>query len=435
MIKSTRVLREYFRYSSLNVLGMIGLSCYILADTYFVANGLGVSGLAALNLAIPVYSLMYGAGQMLGIGGANRYSLLRGRGQDANTAFSYTLAMAAVCAVIFELLGFLSGNITAWLGADEDTFEMCRTYIRTLMLFSPAFLLNNLVIAFVRSDGAPQLAMAGMLSGSFSNIALDYLFLFPLHMGMFGAVLATCMAPLISIGVLSSHFWRGKNGFHVQKCRVSGVMCRNILTDGVPALVTELSSGFVMILFNCILLHLGGNDGVAAYGVISNLSLVVLAMFNGVAQGIQPIVGRYHGSGNFLNAEKIRQYAVTTVIALSALLYAGIFFGADPITAAFNSEGNAIMQQLAVHGLRIYFTACPFAGLNIVLSAYLTASDRPRLANTVSILRGFAVIIPLTFLLSAVLGVTGLWLAFPVTELTVSFAGVWMAKRNHTKKL
>lgn len=73
--------REYIKYVTLNVLGMIGLSCYILADTFFVAQGLGSSGLAALNLAIPIYSFIHGVGLMLGIGGASRYSMQRGRDQ------------------------------------------------------------------------------------------------------------------------------------------------------------------------------------------------------------------------------------------------------------------------------------------------------------------------------------------------------------------
>lgn len=62
-------MREFSRYVALNVLGMLGISCYILADTFFVANALGSDGLAALNLAIPVYNFIHGAGLLLGIGG------------------------------------------------------------------------------------------------------------------------------------------------------------------------------------------------------------------------------------------------------------------------------------------------------------------------------------------------------------------------------
>ncbi len=422
-------LIEYAKYSSLSVLGMIGLSCYILADTYFVANGLGANGLAALNLAIPIYSFMDGVGLMLGVGGANRYSLIKGRGDSDNASFTHALTMAAIFASVFELVGAFSSSVTSWLGADDETFEMCRTYIQTLMIFSPAFLLNQMTICFVRNDGAPQLAMAAMLCGSFSNIALDYVFIFPMNMGIFGAALATCMAPMISLGVMLPFFLSGRNKFHVKRCRISWLMCRNILTDGVPSLITELSSGTVMIIFNTIMLGLCGNDGVAAYSVISNISLVVLSIYNGISQGIQPIVSKYYGGGDFSRAAGILKYSLTTVVLISVVLYAVTALAADPIAAIFNSESNTAMQRMAVEGMRIYFAACPFVGFNIVTSSYLISSDNPKPANTISMMRGFAVIIPLTFLLSAIFGTAGLWCAFPMTELIVAMVGIIVYKK------
>jgi Na+-driven multidrug efflux pump len=163
-----------------------------------------------------------------------------------------------------------------------------------------------------------------------------------------------------------------------------------------------------------------GNDGIAAYGVIANIAIVVLEMFNGVAQGMQPLVSRYHGKGG---AEVILRYALVSVTLLSTVVYGTVFVAAEPIAMLFNSENNAVMQRLAVHGMKWYFTGCLFAGVNIVLSAYLIASDRPRPANVCSIMRGFAVIIPATLLLSTLWGVTGLWLAFPLTEGLVAAVG------------
>lgn len=130
-------LKQYGKYTFLNVLGMIGLSCYILADTYFVALGLGSSGLAALNLAIPVYSLIHGTGMMLGMGGATRYSMAKSQGhaEKGNQIFSNVIFMAAGFSVLFIILGlFASSGITRFLGGTEETFEMCRTYLRVLLI-------------------------------------------------------------------------------------------------------------------------------------------------------------------------------------------------------------------------------------------------------------------------------------------------------------
>lgn len=429
-------LKEFIWYASLNVLGMIGLSCYILADTFFVAKGLGGNGLAALNLAIPIYSFIHGCGLMLGMGGATRYSMLRSQKNSAKSSivFSHTLMLVLMFAVLFVIAGiFFTQPITALLGADEAVFQMCQTYLKVLLLFSPLFLLNDTLLCFVRNDGAPQLAMIAMTIGSLSNIVLDYIFIFPLQLGIFGAVLATSCAPAISLMILSTFLLKKKNHFHLVKFQPVPQICKTIFATGVPSLVTELSSGIVIIVFNIIILGLSGNTGVAAYGVIANLSLVVIAIYTGIAQGIQPLISKYFGGGDRNRIQAIFRYGIITVTVLSILVYAWVFLEAENITAIFNSERDAALQAIAVPGLRIYFTGCLFAGLNIVLCTYFSSTDHVRPANTLSLLRGFVIILPLSFLLSGLWGMTGLWAVFPVTELMVVGIGTALYKiiRHH----
>ncbi len=418
--------QDFVKYSSLNVMGMIGLSCYILADTFFVSKGLGANGLTALNLAIPIYSFIHGSGLMIGMGGATKYSIQKSQGEDsaASRTFMNAVFLAAIFAIIFVFIGiFLSDTIISAFGADESVFDMSKTYLQVILLFSPAFLMNNVLLCFVRNDGAPQLSMAAMIGGSLSNVVLDWVFIFPCRMGIFGAVFATGLAPIISMMILSLHFIRRKNQFHFVKCRPQEGVFAGILSSGVPSFVTEVSSGIVMIIFNSIILKLEGNVGVAAYGVIANLSLVVIAIYTGIAQGIQPIVSRNYGMGNRTNAHSILRYAIITMLIVSTLIYSGIFFGASPIVNIFNSEQNAMLQNIATQGLRLYFIACPFAGFNIIVSVYFTSTESPRPAHVISILRGFLVIIPVAFLLSFLGKITGVWCAFPTTESLVAVLG------------
>ena len=172
-----------------------------------------------------------------------------------------------------------------------------------------------------------------------------------------------------------------------------------------------------------IILKLQGNTGVAAYGIIANISLVVISVYTGIAQGIQPILSSSYGKGDHLKVHSIFRYALLTMLLISALVYLGIFFGAEQITGIFNSEKNALLQQTAVKGLMIYFTACIFAGFNIISSVYFTSTEYARPAHIISLMRGFLVIIPMAFLLSSLFGMTGVWLAFPATELLVSILG------------
>ncbi len=415
--------RDFAKYSSLNVLGMIGLSCYILADTFFVSLGLGTNGLTALNLAIPVYNFIHGSGLMIGMGGGIKYSIQKSQNEseNANRIFTHSLCLAAGFAVFFVLLGlFLSGTITSLLGADENVFDMSKTYLQVILLFAPAFLMNNVLLCFVRNDGAPQLSMAAMIGGSLSNIVLDWVFIFPCKMGIFGAVFATGLAPIISILILSPYFIKKKNKFHLTRCKLKLRLLADILSGGIPSLITEVSSGIVMIVFNTIILGLQGNVGVAAYGVIANLSLVVVAIYTGISQGIQPLISRNYGKGNFTNIQSILRYALITMLIFSALIYSVVFFGTSQIVTIFNSENNALLQSIAIEGLRLYFIACPFVGFNIIISVYFTSTVYAIPAHIISILRGFVLIIPMAFLLSAAAKLFGVWLAFPSTELLVA---------------
>lgn len=418
---------EFAKYVSLNVLGMIGLSCYILADTFFIAQGLGSAGLAALNIAIPLYSLMHGAGLMIGIGGASRYAVHRAQGENrqADRVFTHACLLGLVVGVLFLLAGlFLSAPLSRLLGANDDTFALTSVYLKTLLCFGPAFLMNNVLIAFVRNDGQPQRAMLGMLLGSFFNIVFDYLLIFPAGLGMFGAAIATAFSPLVSLLVLSGHLRRPVRGFRLRRCRIRPALFGSICTPGLSAFITELSNGLVLLLFNLVILRLHGNTGVAAYGVVANLSLVAVAIYNGVAQGMQPLVSRSFGSGNRQALRTLYRDAAVLSLLIATALYALVYLCTDPFVALFNSENDPALAALAHSGMRIYFLGFWCAGFNIVSAAFFSAADRPVQGFILSILRGVAVIVPTLLLLTALLGMTGVWATFPSAEAITALVSV-----------
>lgn len=422
-----KVMNEFLKYTSLNILGMLGLSCYILADTFFVSKGLGTDGLTALNLAIPIYSFIHGSGLMIGMGGGTKYSILKSQEHhlDANKTFTHALFLTGCLTVVFVVIGVFCSDLIISLFINQGhVFDMSKMYLQVILLFAPAFLLNNVLLCFVRNDGAPQLSMVAMIGGSLSNIILDYIFIFSCQMGIFGAVFATGLAPIISMIILSPHFIRKKNQFHIQKCYPQFKRIFDILSSGIPSLVTEVSSGVVMIIFNTIILKLTCNVGVAAYGVIANISLVVIAIYTGIAQGIQPLMSRYYGLNQMKSIHQILKYAFIMMLIISILIYGLVFLQATNITHIFNSENNQTLQIIASQGIKLYFLACPFAGFNIIISVYFTSVEYPFPAHMISILRGFIVIIPIAFLLSWIGAMTGVWCSFPVTESLVSIIGV-----------
>ncbi|MFQ8706369.1 MAG: MATE family efflux transporter [Thomasclavelia sp.] len=415
-------LNKFLKYASFSVLGMLGLSCYILADTYFISKGLGANGLAALNLAIPVYSFIHGSGLMLGMGGAIKYTIYQSNNkvEKANLIFTNTIFLAGIISLIFLLLGiFGSKQITTLLNANKEIFLMTNTYLRVILLFAPAFIINEVLLCYVRNDGNPNLAMKAMIGGSLSNILLDYFFIFSLGLGIFGAVLATGLAPVISMMILSWHWIRRNNQFHLIRTKISYKNFISIIILGFPTLISEISSGIVIIVFNLIIFKLEGNIGVAAYGVIANISLVVIAIFTGISQGMQPLISQSYGYKDLKAVKRLRNYGLITVLILSSLIYLIIFYQAEPIVKIFNSKDNLQLQIIAVEGLKIYFTAIFWASINIIIATYFTAIQKPIPAHLISLLRGLILIIPLAWLLSSCWGLTGVWLTFLITEFIV----------------
>lgn len=412
-------IKLFFKYVSLNMLGMLGISFYILADTLFIAQALGPNGIAALNLSIPAFGIIHGFGLMLGLGGATRYSILMAQGltDQAKRVYSQTFLFALLMGVLFMLFGRLGANpLASLLGADPDTFEMTSVYLRTILTFSPFFVVNNMLLSFVRNDGDPSLAMYGMVIGSVINVILDYIFIFPLELGMFGASLATSISPIISLGILSIHFFRPKNKLKLNVQKIEAWLVRDVTYLGASAFINELSASVVLFAFNTLIFSLEGNNGLAAYGIIANISFVVMSLFAGVAQGAQPLLSDSYGQNSLKQMKQVLFLSLLTTLLLSLSVYGGTVAFYEEIIAVFNSEQNEHIALMARNGLFIYFAGFIFAGMNTILTSYFGATDQPNRALLFSLLRGGLIIIPLAIILSYFFEMNGVWSSYVLTE-------------------
>lgn len=411
---------EFRQYVTLGVLGMLGSSGTILADTFFVSSRLGADGLAALNLAIPVFGLLNGAGMMAGMGSSVRFAMLKaqGRAKEADQAFTMAFWAAAVLGAGFWAVGWLGADgLARLLGAGPELLPLCREYLGMVLHFGPCFLLSHLLTWMVRADGRPRLAMGMLVCGSLTNLVLDYLFLNPLHLGMAGAALATGLAPAVSLAVGAGCLLLKKPGFHWVKVRPDLTALTGVLQPGVTALVTEVSSGAVLAVWNLLFWECGGTEGVAAYGIVANLALMVRAVFSGISQGVQPLVSRACGTGNGEAAGYLRRKGNRLCLALGACLLAAAWIGAPTVVGWFNREQNDLLQTLAEEGLRIYVAGFLWAGRNDLTAAFLSTAGKVRPAFWLSLVRGTVGILLTACLFAACWGIAGIWAAFPVVEL------------------
>lgn len=419
--------QKFIHYVSANMISMIGLSLYILADTFFIAKGMGAHGLTALNLALPVYNLISGLGMLIAIGGAAQFITYKSteNNHDANNVFLHGLVLVLIFGVLFIFTGIaFSSELATILGANKAIHSMTSTYLQFVMIFAPAFILNNVLSAYTKNDGDPHLAMIGMLAGSLFNIVFDYIFIFPLHLGMLGAVLATGFSPVVGILVLSTRFINNKSTIHLEHMRFKINLVLKTFTLGFPSLINEVSGGIVMLIFNYLILHIAGNIGVAAYGVIVNIYLVIVALFNGIAQGVQPLMGECYAKGDHADLEKVRYHAIILGAVIAFIVYLLMFVFKSPIVSAFNSEHNSALQSLAESGLILYFIAPIFASYNIITIMYLISINQPLPAQLVTLLRGIIILIPTALILSTTMKMTGIWLTLPLTELLTALIAI-----------
>jgi len=299
--------KQFFKYVSQNIFGLLGTSCYILADTYFISQAAGTDGVTLLNLCLPVYNFIFAIGSMIGLGAATRYAILKAQGDDrCQKYFSNAIFCACALSVPFLLVGiFAPGGLLRLMGGDAGIVALGIPYARIFLMFTPFFMCNYIVSAFVRNDGDPSLAMVATLSGSLFNVVFDYIFMFPMGLGLAGAALATAVAPIISIGICSRHFFKKENTVQFVRQLPSAKLLGQSCQLGISGFVGEMSSGVTTTVFNFLLLGLAGNVAVAAYGVIANFALVATAIFNGVAQGAQPLVSECYGRSNRAGAKKL----------------------------------------------------------------------------------------------------------------------------------
>ena len=419
------IKKEFVKYISSNIMGMIGLSCYILADTYFIAAKMGSQGLTSLNLAISMYSFINGLGLMIGIGAATRFGIYRSQSRQKEADETFTSAVflgGGLCGILLLVAGAFGAEQLAFLlGARGEILPMTTVYLRTILCFSPCFLLNNIFLAFVRNDKAPQLAMAGMLLGSLANIVMDYIFIFPMDLGMFGAAFATGTAPVVSMIVLLLHKIKKKNHFHLSRVLVPVKQMIHFCSLGVSALINEISSGIVLIVFNLLILRLEGDMGVAAYGIVANLALVAVSIFTGISQGVQPMISRFHGKKDKKGAWQVYKYGIIVSVGFGILLLLCVLFFTPQLVEVFNSEHDPMLARMAEEGLHLYFIGFLFVGVNIITAAYLAAIEEAAKSFRISIFRGMIGILFFALGLSAVFQMKGIWIAFPCTEAAALF--------------
>lgn len=430
------IYKQFFRYVSQSICGMVGVSFYILVDTLFISMAAKSDGITVLNLALPLYGLIFAIGSMIGVGAATNYSISKAKNnREADDYLFNGLFFSLIFAIPFVIAGlFYTEQAISIMGGDKNIISLGKEYFNIFLLFAPFFMMNFVINAFVRNDNDSGRAMIGTLSGSIFNIIFDYIFMFLMGMGLKGAALATAASPIVNSLICLTHFLKKDNNLKLCVKKPSFIRLGQTCKLGISAFIGELSSAVTTAVYNFIILDLVGNVGVAAYGIIANMALVGTAIFNGIAQGAQPLLSKYYGLGNEKKVKKLQKLGVVFGFCVAVILIGIIYFNTTFLVSLFNSEKSVELTKYAYIGLRIYFVGYIFAGFNIVSAGYFGATDKGKEVFITSILRGVIFIVFFSLILSAYFGINGVWLSFGAAEFLTAFVTVYYLIRNRGKK-
>jgi len=424
--------KVFFHYLVPAVCSTLVTSVYLLVDTLIIGQGVGALGISALNIFMPFFLLFNGIGLLFGIGSGILISSEDGMGnkKKANQYFATGFVSILSIAIILGLIwNYYLESLCVILGANSNTIDLVLEYGKCIMAFAPVFMMSNYFAPIVRNMKNPKLVMCAVLTGSVLNVILDYVFVFPMDMGMFGAAAATVIGSLTTLLVLSTHFIKKQNRVKINKETISLNLLAPIFKCGFSSLIMEVASGFVIFIFNIQILKYIGNNGIVVYGIISNCVLVGLALFNGVAQAAQPIIATNFGAGLNTRVKKVLKYALITTTIIGVSLFAVVFLFTGQIIKVF-VQANSEILSVGIPALRLYLSAFCIMNINILISSYFQSVGKEKVAIYISIIRGFLLNIVLAFLLPSVLPSTVLWVVVPVSELITLVCITVYAKRN-----
>lgn len=424
--------KVFFHYLIPAVCSTLVTSVYLLVDTLIIGQGVGALGISALNIFMPFFLLFNGIGLLFGIGSGILISAEDGMGnkKKANQYFITGFVSILTVAIILCLIwNHYLEPLCVILGANSDTIDLVLEYGKCIMMFAPVFMMSNYFAPIIRNMKNPKLVMCAVLTGSLLNIVLDYVFVFPMNMGMFGAAAATVIGSATTLLVLSTHFIKKQNRVKINKETISLNLLAPILKCGFSSLIMEVANGFVIFIFNIQILKYIGNNGIVVYGIISNCVLVGLALFNGVAQAAQPIIATNFGAGLNARVKKVLKYAMITTAIIGFSLFAVVFLFTGQVIQVF-VKANAEILAVGIPALRIYLSAFCIMNINILVSSYFQSVGKEKVSIYISIIRGFLLNIVLAFVLPSVLPATILWAVVPLSELITLIFIAFYAKRS-----
>ncbi len=421
----TRKYREYLLPTVLSAMSVL-LASFI--DGIIVGNFIGDKALSAVNLTSPLIMLFQATFFLFGIGGSTAVLISMGRKEEhkANIIYTLSFVFALLMSLIITIAGFvLIDSVTGLFCRSEDAelFALVKEYAMVSILGSALMVMVPFFVYFIRAEGKPRLSANILLIANVVNLIMDFVYIGVFGMGVGGAALATLTGYAVGF-IIELVFLLGKN----HKLRFVFLKPKNLKIIGeicscsVASTVNTLLLGAKALFLNQIVLSVGGADAIAVF-TVCNFSITFISMFiSGGSEAMVPIVGMLYGEKDSKGIDFVVRRAFS-VVMLSCVATVAVMEIAPQLLLNLFQVSSQSQLEMGIPAVRIFAISLIGMGISLVLMNYLQVTKKKSTALTISILRGFVLIIPLAYFLSKLFGVSGLWWAFVASEfLTVVIA-------------
>lgn len=419
------------KFSIPAIAGMLIFALYNIVDRIFVGQAIGSLAIVGITITFPFMIIIMAFNMLVGLGATALISLKLGesRQKEAEQIFANALGVIIVISLLISAMGFcFLEPILITFGASAAVLPCAKEYMRIILLgivfIGISFGMQNTI----RAEGKPHIAMFTQMIGALSNIMLDYIFIFPLDMGIKGAALGTIIANGISAAFVLSYYLSKKSliKIHIQNMLPDFNVIASILAVGFPPFAMQLANSLQQVILNRSLAYYGGDIAVAAIGVIFSILHFIVTPIIGISQGAQPLIGYNYGARQYERVKhtfKLALTSATTIVLIGFLLTRLI---PEQLISLF-SRSDASLIDMGIHGMSIFFICLPVVGFHIISSNYFQAVGKSIQATILNLSRQFLLFIPVLLILPRYLGLEGIWWSAPVADLSSALlAGIWI---------
>ncbi|MFZ2287869.1 MAG: MATE family efflux transporter [Bacteroidales bacterium] len=436
-LEHEKIGKLMWRYFLPAFASMMASTLYNIVDRIYIGQGVDALALAGLSVIFPLMIIITAFGMLVGIGSGVRISLSLGEKDygRANRILGNALFLAVTTGLVLMITGFIvKDRVLLIFGAGPETMKYASDYFDIILAGIPfattGYALNNII----RAEGNPRIAMYSMFISAGLNIILDPIFIFALGMGVKGAALATIISQLVLMVWVLMHFLSNRS---VAKLSLANVypdlyIIKYIVSIGFAPFAMNIASSIIMAVMNTMFIKYGGDISVGALGIVNSATMMLVITIVSINIATQPIIGFNYGAGLYCRVKeaalKAIKYAVLVATAgwLVCMLMPGV------VISIFNSD-NLELRRAGVLGLRIYTAVLPVVGFQIIASTYFQAIGKARLATFLSLLRQIIVLLPLILIFPHFWGVTGVWIANPVSDMVAAVISFLYFRREMDK--